>query len=223
MADAENADAAPSSTSRLLLVDLCGTLYDSNTTFDFLHYFLSGDAAYRRFESDSKNNLHRLVNRLMPGDVRRRKAISFLNGYSRQTLLDAASAFLHTIPAIGDVQRYVDEMGENFDRRILLSSSLDFIVEAACRHLGFHDYRATRLGYAGEVCEGRIETDLLGAKQDLIRQEFAGDECVMITDNVEDAACKAVVAKLIGVARGGDAGAMKFWQGKADEVVTYTH
>ena len=82
--------------AKLLLVDLCGTLYDSNTTFEFLHSFLSEDEAYRHFESKSKHLVTRIANRILPGDRRRKLAISYLKGYARSQLLATASAFLET-------------------------------------------------------------------------------------------------------------------------------
>lgn len=221
MLEPNKPEMAPESPVRLLLVDLCGTLYDSNTTFDFLHYFLSDDADYKRFESANKRFVSRLFNRLRPGDARRAKAISFLEGHSRTKLLQAAHTFLESVPDIADVRRYVHKLSPDFDRTLLLSSSLDFIVEAASEILGFDDFRASRLRYSGGICMGAFDADLLGAKDRLIVREFASGDCTLITDNADDAACKRVVARLIGVARAGDERAFGFWKRHADDIIVY--
>lgn len=206
---------------RLLLVDLCGTLYASNTTFDFLHFLLSESAEYMRFEAGAKGFLRRVANRVMPGDHRRERAIRFLAGYDHHQLLEAADIFLETIKPIDEVVDRVRQLQTQTDRTLLVSSSLDFIVERACNKLGFDGFRATKLDYADGICQGRITNDLLGVKHILIAREFSANECTLVTDNKSDAYCRGVVSTLVGVAAAGNREMVKFWSGRVDELVVY--
>lgn len=217
----DSQDAQLDSSRRLLLVDLCGTLYDSNTTYDFLHDYLAKDPAYQRFESKYRKIAYRLANRVLPGDFRRTRAVSYLKGHSRPALLAAAREFLASTSPIAVVRRRVAELSTNHDRTVLVSSSLDFIVEAARDILGFDEFRAARLRYSGDTCEGEFEDDLLGVKHRLIAREFGHDRCTFITDNADDAACRDLVDRLIGVARADDKRATGFWQRNADELLPY--
>jgi len=206
---------------RTLLVDLCGTLYRSNTTFDFLRFLLADDADYRRFEESSKTLPARLANRLLVGDRRRTRAIGFLDGYSRSFLTEAADSFLDSIDMIEDVYERVTLLRPEHDQTILMSSSIDFIVERACARLGFDRYYASRLNYTGDVCDGTIAFDLLGRKHHVIAAEFADSECTLVTDNRSDVDCRHFVDRFIGVASAADRGGVRYWGRRADEVVAY--
>lgn len=206
---------------KVLLVDLCGTLFASNTTFDFLEFLLSGNTSYRQFIARSTSLGGRVANRLLPGDRRRQQAIRFLEGYERQQLLESAEVFLDTIRPIDEVLARVEALRRDADATLLLSSSLDFIVECACDKLAFDGFRATRLEYDDGICTGRVESELLGNKAALIGAEFALDECVIVTDNRSDADCRRVVSRLVGVAAAADRGMVAFWSGKVDELVLY--
>lgn len=218
----ESKDAQLDSSRCLLLVDLCGTLYDSNTTYDFLHKYLADDPEYRRFESKIRSLTYRLANFALPGDIRRTRAVSFLKGHSRPVLLAAAKEFLAGTAPIADVRQRVAQLAPNHDRTVLVSSSLDFIVEAARDILDFDDFHGAQLRYSGDTCEGEFEDDLLGAKHHLIAREFAHDRCTFITDNADDAACRGLVNCLIGVASVDDKRAISFWRRNADELLSYT-
>jgi phosphoserine phosphatase len=204
---------------RVLLVDLCGTLYDSNTTFDFLKYLLADNEDYARFESSSLGLPYRIYNRLMPGDIRRERAIAFLKGHQRSELEASANLFFETIRPIKDVHDFLSSLRADYDRAVIMSSSLDFIVESACERLGFDAAFGTRLSYIDGSCDGTIAEDLLGNKHTIILREFTGMDCALVTDNREDVACEKVVNRLIGVAPAEDRRAMSFWSTRVNEVV----
>ena len=45
---------------KYFLIDICGTLYQSNTTFDFIRYFFSEKPWYIRLNGLRKNKLFRI-------------------------------------------------------------------------------------------------------------------------------------------------------------------
>ena len=47
---------------KYFLIDICGTLYQSNTTFDFIRYFFSEKPWYIRLNGLRKNKLFRFCN-----------------------------------------------------------------------------------------------------------------------------------------------------------------
>lgn len=206
---------------RVLLVDLCGTLYDSNTTFDFLRFHCSAGTGYRRFETLAGSLPLRVLNRLWPGDVRRTRAVAFLRGHDRTALAEAAHEFLSSLAPIEDVVRLVERLRAEHDRTFIVSSSLDFIVADATRRLGFDGGFGSTLGYDGDTCTGTIERDLLGRKHALIGSEFGGSRCTLVTDNRSDAPCRRLVDRFIGVAPAVDSRALHYWSNRVGEVVAY--
>ncbi len=209
----------PVSGDRILLVDLCGTLYRSNTTFDFLREFLASDADWSRFERMSRSLGARALNRILPGDQRRLRAIRHLRGHAYDALREAADTFLGGLETIPEVCARIRSLAAEHDRTVLMSSSLDFIVDRACTRFEFDDYFATRLRYDDGICTGEIARDLLDNKRQVVKEEFTGRSCTLITDNHTDIACKGAVDRLIGVA--GNARSLRFWSDRASEVVAY--
>lgn len=206
---------------RVLLIDLCGTLYHANTTWAFLRDLLSTDPRFQAFDRRGMSIPGRALNKLLPGDRRRASALGFLSGWSRQELLERAHPFLARLPVIEDVHARVTALKTDHDRVVLLSSSIDVIVESAAASLGIEHFEATLLEYRGGVCTGQIVRDLLGKKHDLIASAFTGCTLTMISDNRSDHKCVPLVDRFIAVAAADDEAAKRFWSAKASEMILY--
>ncbi|MCB1692432.1 MAG: haloacid dehalogenase-like hydrolase [Pseudomonadales bacterium] len=211
----------PTTAEKILLVDLCGTLYHANTTWAFLRWYFKDERSFRTFDRFGRMAPIAALNRLWPGDVRRLRAIGYLAGHQRESLSRAANTFLDSLDVIRDVEEKVRSLADLHDRAVLVSSSLDFIVEAAAPRFGFESFHATRLAYEDGICTGRIERDLLGRKHEVIREEFGGALITMVTDNRGDANCIPLVTKVIGVAGADRRADVNFWSTRAREVIVY--
>ena len=75
---------------KYFLIDICGTLYQSNTTFDFIRYFFSEKPWYIRLNGLRKNKLFRFCNtkafEYLEFDCLRSLLIRHLKGYSKKHL-----------------------------------------------------------------------------------------------------------------------------------------
>ena len=114
--------------NRPILVDICWTLFYSNTTYDFLH--IKG------------NRLNSLVYKLFGCDLVRRHAIRKFNALSRDEQRARAEQFYaeHLVP------RKIDEVWRIIKGRdiILVSQTMDIIAQVVAEQVGAKAYFATQ-------------------------------------------------------------------------------
>jgi phosphoserine phosphatase len=190
----------------VLLVDVCHTLYRSNTTFDFLAWYLKHDPDYEIVARRRKNILVRTAQKLTGQDRVRPAAIRCLQGHQQADLQVAATEFIRTLEPIKQTWDELARYRQAGAKIVLLSASLDFIVNAVAADIEADESFASRLTYDADTCLGVLSTDLTGRKQHVIQQHFAADACDFITDNRSDLGCKALVDDLIAVYRDSDNG-----------------
>ncbi len=99
---------------------------------------------------------------------------------------------------------------------MLVSNSLDIVIEAIAEALEV-EFRASKLGFCGELCNGRIVHDLTGRKAEAVRalvSEREGTPTLHVfTDNHSDGDIVALADRAtIVVPRGRSA---KAWEGQA--------
>jgi phosphoserine phosphatase len=130
------------------------------------------------------------AHRLFRFDIARRRLVSALRGERQESLERAADDYARqTLPAIGNAELH-DRLREHQvagHRVVLLSNSLDIVIAPIARALGV-EFRASRLGFQGEFCTGRIEQDLTGRKSAALH-DVAGPkrpELWVYTDNASD-------------------------------------
>lgn len=156
--------------------DICGTLYRSNTTFDFLLFFLSSNKLYVWYDRFRKTVAWRLLNKLfrdyLHRDITRLIALRFLAGYTRNELLIAAQAF------------YDDNLKERENAEIIntlklvlakddvevmiASATIDVVAEIIAINLGVKIWYSSILDYDNSICQGKLRKDLLGKKKEYV-------------------------------------------------------
>lgn len=182
---------------RLVVFDVCDTLYDANTTIGFIRFYqslhskASIERALARWLDRSSPYFYvgAAAQRLLGWDVARERIIAALAGEPRNRLAEAASLYVRDIlPAsanrpIHDRLRAHQAAG---DRTILMSSSIDLVVSQIAEVLN-SGYRSSVLEFEGDLCAGRLSTDLTGRKASELR-DVAGQETVswVYTDNRSD-------------------------------------
>ena len=206
----------------VLLVDVCHTLYKSNTMFDFLRWYLAGDSGYQRLQKLRGSLPVRVALKLSPRDFIRNKAVTYLKGHKQTDLLEAANRFIEQLVPIPETVEVLRQYQSRDYRIILLSASLDFIVDAVCRKIAADSFHASDLCYEDGICQGTFSVDLLAGKRRIIRQFFEGDTCDFITDNRTDLNCAALVNELIAVYSKHDSASASFWRrNNIRQTVTY--
>lgn len=179
---------------KCVLIDICGTLYFSNTTFDFFDSFIRRKS-YRAFRWFFKTFAGRAVNKIavefFKRDLIRYVAVRYLRGMKKTYLLEQARDFYKTF---WEYLRNEDAMEElnHFRAKgytiILASATLDFIAEVIAEHLEISCFFGTTLDYDGEdICLGTMRQDRLGHKSEALDAMGVTIPyfCVM-TDNVTD-------------------------------------
>jgi phosphoserine phosphatase len=190
---------------RLIVFDLCNTLYDENTTFGFVRFF-HARCGHIRTERWLATMLSRsspiyyalaVVHRLFRFDLSRRLAIRTLEGHPEVALRAAASAYAaERLPgrANDPLHDALARHRAGGDRVVLVSNSLDIVVKPIADVLGV-EWRASCLGFANGNCTGRIKTDLTGRKHavvDALRLDAAAASSLWVyTDNLSDRALVA--------------------------------
>jgi len=197
---------------KVLLVDVCFTLYKSNTTFDFFEQYFTDNADYQKLKKLRNNLFIRVLSKIIPYDFVRKNAVKLLLNHNEIELKQAARLFVGKLEPITEVEKTIAEYRSKDYKIVLLSSSLDFIVEAVSIAVKADLYYATTLVYEDQVCRGRIERDLLANKDKIIKREFANDDIVFLSDNKSDLNCAPLVNKLVAVFKVNDKSAAAFWK-----------
>lgn len=211
---------------KVLMLDLCHTLYLSNTTFDFLDFFLTGRRKYI-FSIVRKNFLLRKINYffvlILKFDFIKYVSIRLLKGFKREHLESSAKCFISTIKENKEVLSFINKRSAMYDEIIIVSASLDFIVKTVVEIHNYSSYVSSELVYNNnDDCSGLYKKDILHKKLNSINDYIGSTNITFITDNFTDVILSRYVSEFIAVYKTGDDYAESFWNGKGiDNVITY--
>ena len=176
-------------------VDICWTLFSSNTTYDFCRWVKRGDGAVDLPRPGFlKRKFNVLLYRLTGVDYLRRSFLSVLKGLTRAEIEELARRFCAEYLAGRRIEAVWKALPQG--EKALLSSTLDVIAAAVAAEFGFSRYYGSRLALDEHgVCLGYIDNDLQGHK---IEQIKLLDGYSIFTDNLSDlplvaAACSATI------------------------------
>lgn len=184
-------------TARLVIFDVCDTLYDANTTVGFIEFYQSihghGRIArtLRRWLSRRSPlfYLGAATQRLLGWDVARQRIIAALAGEPRAQLTAAANRYVREVLPASANRELHDRLKVHRaagDPVLLLSSSLDVVIAEIASLLGT-EYRASILDFDGEFCTGRLALDLTGSKASHLPEwQKSGSSIWVYTDNRSD-------------------------------------
>lgn len=183
----------PKQDSSIVLVDICGTLYHSNTTFDFLDFFLK-KKSFHMFRRVTKLLVWKLFNKFILAflgkDLTRSIAIRFLKGYSKEALTAAMDAFfIHRLSKLENKEtlRILEEFKKEGKTVILVSATMDFIASRVAQAVNISQYYSTTLNYKNGHCLGTICHDLLRRKSKLLKMNGLNPPyAATITDDFSD-------------------------------------
>lgn len=177
------------------IVDICGTLYASNTTFDFLDFYFSNNDRYRRFSRIRRSDLWRVFNKLIwiffGMDLTRKIAIQFLKGEPMDRIQDAVKCFVTNIlekKKHGAVFELINTLRKDGYRIVVTSATLDVIAREVSYRLNVDECYATELCFNSKgICLGKIAHDLLGGKKEHLETNGIKPPFnVVVTDDFSD-------------------------------------
>lgn len=177
---------------KLVFFDICDTLYAENTTFGFLDFYYSKGLKKSLLQSRKLlpvKFFNFLSIKIFGIDIVRIFGLYLLNNLSKSHLQIKAKAYVSTLQqfkkndGIHDLLKHFRQEGYEI---VLLSGSLDFIVEEIASALNIQAWHATTLIWDGELCKGKIHNDLLGVKQSIINRYYSQRSYEFVTDNMSD-------------------------------------
>lgn len=214
--------------SWLVIFDVCDTLYGCNTTAGFIHHYAASEEN-RRIEQTLRRWFDRgspffyvgaAMHRIAGYDIARKRLIASLAGETRERLKAAAGDYARrSLPSLAnaEVHERLERHRASGQRIVLVSSSLDLVVEAIAELLGV-EYRASILEFDDGICTGRLVRDLTGNKAAVVR-DLAGSQPAHLTVYTDNRSDRGLVAMaddaMIIIPRGAAAGAR--WAGEASE------
>lgn len=158
-------------TRKIILLDICGTIYRSNTTFDFLDYFFANNIWYKLFRFLFQSRPVKLVNKIIAAlckcDFIRYFSVKFLKGYDEQDILQKAAYFCKEILENKKQNKIIEIINQNINQQnhiIIVSATLDCVAVQVAKTFGINDYYASELEYRDNICTGKIKNDLLDCK-----------------------------------------------------------
>jgi len=160
---------------RIAIIDICGTIFRSNTTFDFVDYVHRDDFRYKIVRKFTQllpiKIILALIYRCLKVDVIRKWMIGCLKGLSISELYSLCEGFyddylLHRINL--NVISRIKSLQANV---ILVSATLEPIAETIYKRLNADDFYASELDFVDEITTGKLSKDLLGVKLEKIVSE----------------------------------------------------
>jgi len=178
-----------SENKKILLVDLCDTLYPHNTTVGFVN-FVTGGKSKKILSLFIMKVISKLIYYLTKFDLVRYLYLKNLKGYSRTELLQLADAYITTLCPNEIITNIVDDYKQKGYFIYIVSASLDVIVESATHKLDYCGFKASELDFIDEKATGKLRKDLLSCKDVFIKDlQKKCDSLVFITDNLSDSNC----------------------------------
>lgn len=208
---------------KIAFVDICGTLYRSNTTMDFLS---RKSAWFARFRRNLPVRLFSKFSRsVFSYDYIRVKGVKELNGMTKVALQQEAKDFYTSFleeRKLEETHALIDSLRKDGYKIILISATLDFLAAHIAEKVHADAVYATTLDYADDVCNGIIGQDLLGRKhflaERLVRELSGSEDIVVVTDDRTDLLLARMANRVVVVTpQGGD----DFWKERLGKNVRF--
>lgn len=193
---------------KILLVDICGTLYKENTTFVLLESMFPNELEFR------KKILVKIINKLLliiiGFDLVKYISIRKLKGFSKNELEIIAKKLIDTEFSLNDnVLNFIECKKQQDFEIIFLSATIDPIASMIASKYDAKFISST-LDYENEICTGKIRKDILLSKEREVN--FADGMYFMITDNRTDLRVCTLCDEFYGVAS--NSKDLEFWARK---------
>lgn len=182
---------------QLFITDVCDTLYYSNTTFDFLRFFVKkekrGHFWLVLIESKKSpiNWLAYLFTKLFKRDYYRIWAVKLLKNTSKFKIDALAIEFVNEYlqeKKISECFELIENAQKEGREIALASSSLTPIIAIIAQQFDCQYYGSNLLFDQNDVCLGKLENDVTGQKLSFFnkinRQDYS--KITVMTDNFSD-------------------------------------
>lgn len=180
----------------ICVIDICGTLYDANTTMTFLDYTFVKNRKYKIYRKISKTIILRMLNKILftvfRYDCIRYFGIRFLKGMSEieiRRLVDRYyEDFLQHKIQFEPVKILKAYQNKRNCHVVIVSATLDCVARKVAEEMGIDDFVSSKLAYKGDVCLGLLSLDLLNNKLKVLKcLGYDSPYKMTLSDNFSDA------------------------------------
>ena len=176
--------------NKIFVIDICGTIFKSNTTFDFIKFYYASRFNVRILSTFPVKVVCAILFKLFGIDVIRPILLRNLEGVSHFQLKNMADEFYDKFllpKKNNEVINIINQYRAEGYRLILVSATIDVIATVVAEKLAITEFISTNLEYEKNICTGKILKDVYKNKQNILIQTgllppYAG----IITDNYED-------------------------------------
>lgn len=182
---------------KIIFLDICGTLYNSNTTFDFLNFYKNKNLKYRIYKCIKNILIVKIINKIIyklkKRDYLREIATYFLKNESEINLEIHTEKFYNSFLLDRKKEKIIlllEKLKKDNYEIILLSGTYDFIAKKIAEKIGAQLYYGTKLEKKENFYTGKIKMDLLISKEKVVKQiklNEVDNNFILITDNKTDA------------------------------------
>lgn len=176
----------------IYIFDICGTLYKSNTTFDFLSWTFKKNRKFNLYKKVYSNILWKVFNKFLRHffhfDLTRILALYFLRGFSKDVLSQKADEFVNSFLITkknNDVINALNKLKENRSNVMIMSATIDIVAKAIAKSLQVKHFYSSSLKYDDSICCGYLVHDLLGNKSSFLKDNIS--IAAVFTDDLSDA------------------------------------
>ncbi|EPM2311058.1 hypothetical protein ACTK7M_000503 [Escherichia albertii] len=164
--------------------DVCGTIYASNTTFDFIiEYHKTHGNMYKYFFAKTLLSFpFKILNRLHLFSIRN-SLIQTLKGESRINLEHFGTKFVNEFLSGKQKEITINILNKELLNSILISASVDPVINAVSKKLNVKAYSSLLEYNCDGICTGKLSSDLKGIKSSKV--DFNNLDLV-VTDNMSD-------------------------------------
>ncbi|WP_066875152.1 HAD family hydrolase [Clostridium mediterraneense] len=179
---------------KILAVDLCNTLYDSNTTQDFLNYSFAEDKKYLNIKRKNSSFMFKVINKfsnkLFKYDMSRALITQILKDKTDKEIRDLVDRFIDDFLSEKKIEKthsIIEEYKKKGYKVIMISASYGFIAERIAEKLDIDGVISSKAELVDNKFTGKVEEDILYTKFLKFKNQFSKyNELVMITDNETD-------------------------------------
>lgn len=180
----------------IYVFDICDTLYFSNTTFDFIDFYLKkSGSSFKSFVLGLIRNKYSplfivlyLLSKISGKDLPKYFALKLLKGSSTEELENVAKVFYQeylTERRIFITHEILQEAQSQNFQVILLSSTLDPVARVIAENLHV-DFESSELEQKDDFFTGRLKSDITGKKHHLLKENSGSAGYTVVTDNFTD-------------------------------------
>jgi phosphoserine phosphatase len=180
----------------IYIFDICDTLYKSNTTFEFIDFYLVETHQKRksvllkqiRWKYSPVFLLLFLLGKITKTDCHKSAALQLLKGEKLENLENLATSFVLkelSLVSIRETHKILQDAKKSNATIFLVSSTIEPVAKAIAGQLEVN-YLSSEIEVSQGLFIGKLKTDITGKKEKVLNKYIGQNEYTVVTDNFSD-------------------------------------